>query len=69
MKICGQSVDVGNVVACKYPLHGTRNVLKSRLGEIVAVGQGPKGLYITMKTGDEYRNLSERRIVDLEKKG
>lgn len=65
-KICGKNVSVFDAVALKYPVHGTRNVLKSRVGIVEHIGESPKGTYITCKldTG-EYRNFQEGRIVDL----
>ena len=45
-------VNVGEVVSVNYPKHGNRNVLTKHSGEVVAVGTGPGGRYITIKGED-----------------
>lgn len=66
-KICGKSVSVFDSVSLKYPVHGTRNILKSRVGIVESIGESKKGTYITCKLDNgEYRNFQEGRIVDLQ---
>jgi len=56
---------VGSVIACKYPIHGSRNILKQRRGKVVATGIGPHGPYLTIKVGSKkYRSLRYDRIVE-----
>jgi|TARA_B110000263_G_scaffold249457_1_gene267116 hypothetical protein len=60
------NLKVGQQVACKYPQHGTRNILCNQIGEAVKVGSSKKnGLFITIKRGDNlYRTLSVNRMID-----
>ena len=60
------SVKAGDRISCKYPKHGTRNILTTKEGIVQELGHGPAGPYvqIEMPTG-EYRNLSLKRCVDL----
>jgi hypothetical protein len=61
-------VKVGEVVSVNYPKHGKRNVLTKHAGEVVAIGNGPGGRYITIKgEGGIIRSLSESKMVKLRK--
>jgi hypothetical protein len=55
----------GKKIRCKYPKHGTRNVLTWHEGKIDKVGVGPNGIYAVVhsKTG-QYRTLRCDRMVD-----
>lgn len=57
---------VGDVLNCKYPQHGTRNILCNQSGAIVKAGASAKnGLFVTIKRGDNlYRTLSLSRMID-----
>lgn len=61
-------VNEGEVVTCLYPKHGRRNVLTELCGEVVSIGKGPGGRYITIQ-GESglVRSLSESKIVKLRK--
>ena len=39
-------------ILCKYPLHGTKNVLKFHTGRILRVGTGPNGKYAVVRAMD-----------------
>ena len=60
------TIKAGDRITCKYPKHGTRNILVSREGIVEKAGHGPAGPYvqIALPTGD-YRTLSLSRCVDL----
>lgn len=59
------SVGLGARVACKYPKHGTRNVLKRHEGVVDKVGNGPAGWYLTVRHDDgTIRSLSLDRMID-----
>ena len=61
-------VNLGEVVSVNYPKHGKRNVLTKHCGEVVAIGTGPNGRYITIKgEGGVIRSLSESKMVKLRK--
>ena len=61
-------INVGEVVSVNYPKHGKRNVLTKHAGEVVAIGTGPGGRYITIKgEGGVIRSLSEAKMVKLRK--
>lgn len=56
---------VGRTLKCKYPKHGTRNILVNREGTIEKSGTGPAGPYVVLALKDgSYRTLSQRRMVD-----
>ena len=61
-------INVGEVVSVNYPKHGKRNILTKLSGEVVAIGTGPGGRYITI-TGESgvIRSLSEAKMVKLRK--
>jgi hypothetical protein len=40
-------------IKCKYPLHGTKNVLKYHVGRIERVGTGPNGRYAVVRSMDQ----------------
>ena len=59
------NLTVGSVLRCKYPKHGTRNILKRHEGVVEKVGIGPKGPYATVRHADgTARTLSEVRMID-----
>ena len=61
-------VSIGEVVSVNYPKHGKRNILTKLSGEVVAIGTGPGGRYITIKgEGGVIRSLSEAKMVKLRK--
>ena len=39
-------------ISCKYPLHGTKNILKYHSGRIERVGTGPNGKYAVVRAMD-----------------
>ena len=50
---------VGDCVTLMYPARGTSNVTRRVTGEIVRVGHGPNGQFITVKDDlGSYRSLS-----------
>jgi len=61
-------VNVGEVVSVNYPKNGRKNILTKHTGEVVAIGNGPNGRYITIK-GESgiIRSLSEAKMVKLRK--
>ena len=61
-------INVGEVVSVNYPKHGKRNILTKLSGEVVAIGTGPGGRYITIK-GESgiIRSLSVANMVKLRK--
>ena len=61
-------INVGEVVSVNYPKHGKRNILTKLSGEVVAIGTGPGGRYITIKgESGVIRSLSEAKMVKLRK--
>jgi hypothetical protein len=59
------NLSVGAVLRCKYPKHGTRNILKRHEGVVEKVGVGPRGPYATVRHADgTARTLSEARMID-----
>lgn len=56
----GQVV-VGQKFACKYPMNGTRNILRNQVGEVKHVGVE----FIKIQREDgSYRNLRADRMID-----
>jgi hypothetical protein len=56
---------IGQRLQCKYPQHGTRNILCNRDGNIVKAGVTKNGLFATIKSADgTYRSLSVSRMID-----
>jgi hypothetical protein len=56
---------IGQRLRCKYPQHGTRNILCNRDGQIIKAGVTKNGLYATIKSADgTYRSLSVNRMID-----
>ena len=61
-------INVGEVISVNYPKHGKRNILTKLSGEVVAIGTGPGGRYITIKgESGVIRSLSEAKMVKLRK--
>ena len=59
---------VGDVIKCKYPKHGNRNILVNRQGSVVQVGIGPAGPYAKLEMVDgSARTLSENRMIDVKR--
>lgn len=62
-------VKIGNRFACKYPQHGSRNILTWQLGEVVAYGNGDRGKhgpFVTIKRRDgSYRSLALSKMIDV----
>jgi hypothetical protein len=55
----------GMILACKYPQHGTRNILCNRLGQVIRHGRSNKGRFVTIRSADgTYRTLSLDRMID-----
>jgi hypothetical protein len=55
---------VGKLVGVLYPVHGSRNILRSVEGVVEKRGNGPNGKYIVVKcTNGDYRSLSLKKIV------
>ena len=58
------TLQVGQNFAGMYPTHGKLNVLRHVVGEIVKVGTGPSGDFITVRESKErIRSLSVKKIV------
>lgn len=56
----GQVV-VGQKFSCKYPMNGTRNILRNQVGEVKVVGES----YLKIQREDgTYRNLRADRMID-----
>ena len=59
------AVAVGQHIRCKYPKHGTLNVLKFHEGLIEKVGSGPHGRYALVHSADgQYRTLRCDKMID-----
>ena len=59
------TVTIGSKLVCKYPKHGTRNILKRHEGTVEKVGVGPRGPYATVRHADgTARTLSHSRMID-----
>ena len=60
-------VRVGDIVTLKYPLHGNRNILTRRIGEVLRTGRNKMGVrYITVQgEGGLVRSFRESRVVEL----
>lgn len=52
---------VGSNFSCKYPMNGTRNILRNQVGTVTRVGE--TFLQIKRKDGS-YRNLRADRMID-----
>ena len=46
-----KSLKRGTLISCKYPLHGTKNILKSYCGLVEQSGVGPNGPYAKVRCG------------------
>jgi hypothetical protein len=59
------SLRKGDKISCKYPKHGTRNILKRHVGTVERVSSGAGGLYATVRAeAGQVRNLSFSKIID-----
>ena len=64
--ITGTNIRKGQELTCKYPLHGTRNVLKRHTGVVENVGSGQGGFNATIRSDSgAVRTLSLNKMVDL----
>ena len=55
----------GDTLACKYPKHGRRNILKRHEGQIEKLGVSKNGLYATIRNeAGTVRTLSFSKMVD-----
>jgi|TARA_R110000765_G_scaffold224285_1_gene328341 hypothetical protein len=62
----GTNIRKGQELTCKYPLHGTRNVLKRHTGIVESVGSGQGGFNATIRSeSGAIRTLSLNKMVDL----
>ena len=61
----GSALKVGQVLECKYPKHGTRNILCNQLGIIEKVGMTSKngGFAVIQRQDGSYRSLSINKMV------
>ena len=65
MNVFLKSLAEGKKVVCKYPLHGSRNILKRHEGVVEKIGVGANGPYATIHSADgKYRTLRYDRMVD-----
>ena len=54
----------GDRVSFKYPIHGTRNMLRNVNGSVDCVGKGVHDHYVTVNEDNgKTRSFSETRIV------
>lgn len=59
------SLAKGKHLRCKYPKHGSRNVLKWHEGVIEKAGFGPNGAYALVRSATgQYRTLRCDRMLD-----
>lgn len=59
------SLKVGQNLRCKYPKHGSMNVLKWHDGTVKATGHGPNGPYaLVHSTNGQYRTLRCDKMID-----
>ena len=57
---------VGANAECLYPMHGNRNILGKRIGQVKKLGYGPNGVYFTIQEKDgKYRSLSKNKTINL----
>ena len=64
--ITGTNIRKGQELTCKYPLHGTRNVLKRHTGTVEGIGSGKGGFNATIRSENgNVRTLSLAKMVDL----
>jgi len=60
-----KQIAAGKTIHCKYPKHGTRNILKNHAGVVEVLGVGPNGPYATIRSEDgKYRTLRYDRMID-----
>ncbi|MQF98567.1 MAG: hypothetical protein FI729_03440 [SAR202 cluster bacterium] len=58
----------GDTLACKYPKHGRRNILKRHEGVVENLGVSKNGLYATIRSEDNtVRTLSFSKMIDPQK--
>lgn len=57
---------IGQRVNLLYPVHGAMNVLRTVAGEVVRIGKGPNGDFLTVQESeDKFRTLSAKKIVSM----
>lgn len=55
----------GKNLVCKYPMHGTSNILKKYGGKVEQFGYGPNGPYAVVRSKDnKVRTLRCDRMID-----
>jgi len=55
----------GKNLVCKYPMHGTSNILKRYGGKVEQFGYGPNGPYAVVRSTDnKVRTLRCDRMID-----
>ena len=55
----------GKTIRCKYPKHGSQNVLKWHEGVIEKAGFGPNGAYTLVRSANgQYRTLRCDKTLD-----
>ena len=55
----------GMFLDCKYPMHGTKNILKCYFGRVEQTGVGPNGPYAKVRCGrNTIRTFRFDRIVE-----
>lgn len=63
-KISQTRAQVGQVLQCLYPKHGTRNILCKQSGEVVEDGFSIKGHWYRIQRNDgSHRTLSLNKMV------
>lgn len=55
--------NVGDVVKCLYPVHGSKNILQTMEGPAEKWGVGKNGKYIVINSQKGYRCLSMKKVV------
>lgn len=55
----------GTFLSCKYPMHGTKNILKFYDGFVEQTGVGPNGPYAKVRCGrNTIRTLRFDRMIE-----
>lgn len=60
-----RAIQVGKTLRCKYPKHGSQNVLKWHEGVIEKADFGPNGAYALIRSdSNKYRTLRCDKMID-----
>ena len=59
-----KSLKKGSPIVCKYPVHGTSNILKTYAGMVESTGTGPNGPYAVVRSSGKVRTLRFDRMVN-----